>query len=209
MTIHPGLHLSCGPSIVINRVPFCPASILAYTINQMITPAISVHAYGSNQLYSSASLRQDELLLFHLCLSFFLVPHKETGKQVISLSTQIIGEKPQTVSGPLWVTIHSPVVLTLLMVALDVRNSDLCSWALPYGITALVGRVWWGGFWGIITSFLLSSLPSTSGTSLSERLQFLLHLNPKAGWGWGGWREREAGRETDSFIYLFSSSIDV
>lgn len=41
---------------------------------------------------------------------------------MISTSTQIIGEKPQTVSGPLWGIIHPSVVLTLMIVSRAVRE---------------------------------------------------------------------------------------
>lgn len=166
----------------------------------MITPAISVHAYGRNQLYSSASLRQDELLLFHLCLSFFLVPHKETGKQMISLSTQIIGEKPQTVSGPLWVTIHPSVVLTLLMVALDVRNSDLCSWALPYGITALVGRVWWGASEGSLPPFFSLPFYQPQAPHFQRGCSFCYTLILRQG---GDGEDGEKERQEEKQILLF------
>lgn len=36
---------------------------------------------------------------------------------MISPSTQIIGEKPQTVSGPLWVIVHLSVELALMTVS--------------------------------------------------------------------------------------------
>lgn len=74
--------------------------------------------------------------MLHLFLLFFLVPHKATEKQIISLSTQIIGEKPQTVSGPPWVIIHPTVVLTLMMVSCAICNSDLDGLALSNGIIA-------------------------------------------------------------------------
>lgn len=43
-------------------------------------------------------------------------------KQMISPSTQIIGEKPQTVSGPLWVIVHLRVELALVMVSHAIRR---------------------------------------------------------------------------------------
>lgn len=41
---------------------------------------------------------------------------------MISPSTQIIGEKPQTVSGPLWVIVHRSVELALVMVSHAIRR---------------------------------------------------------------------------------------
>ena len=180
-----------------HRAPLDSASVLGLTMGKMITRAISVHAYGSHRLCSSASLRQADWWLLYLCLFFFLVPYKATEKQIISLSTQIIREKPQTVSGPLWVIIHPTVVLTLLVVSCTIWNSDLGSLALPYGIIALRKA---GG--GPPSHIFPSSLPiGLRPTSLSEWLQFLHYtfrvvLTPLPGGGGG----RMGERETDSFF---------
>lgn len=100
----------------------------------MIALAVSVCAYGTRWLYSSARVSDQ---LSHDCsafVGFSFRCHIRKQKQIISPSTQIIGEKPQTVSGLLWVIIHSAVVLTLVMVSCAFQNSDLCSPALPYGL---------------------------------------------------------------------------
>ncbi|XP_073751799.1 potassium channel subfamily K member 10 isoform X2 [Callorhinus ursinus] len=80
---------------------------------------------------NTIALEKAEFLRDHICVSpqeletLIQVPHKATEKQIISPSTQIIGEKPQTVSGPLWVIIHPTVVLKLTMHALDADNAGV------------------------------------------------------------------------------------
>lgn len=136
--------------------PFHPASILDGAINPMITLAISVHAYGIHRWYS-ADLRQlSDYCATFVCLSFWC----HIRKQIISPSTQIIGEKPQTVSGPLWVIIHPIVVLALMMVSCAVQKviyaARHCLMALQHW-----GKLE-GGVQGIVTSPLLSSFTSIS-----------------------------------------------
>lgn len=137
--------------------PFHPAGILDGAINQMITLAISVHAYGTHRWYSSADLRQlSDYCATFVCLSFWC----HIRKQIISQRTQIIGEKPQTVSGPLWVIIHPIVVLALMMVSCAVQK------VIYAARHCLMGLQHWGkvegGVQGIVTSPLLSSFTSIS-----------------------------------------------
>lgn len=124
--------------------------------------------------------------MLHPFLFFFLVPHKATEKQIISPSTQIIGGKPQTVSGPPWVIIHPTVVLTLMMVSCAICNSDLDGLALSNGITApgWEGGVGGGTRWGGVQTHL-----TFRGAAVSF-YTFWVVLTPGGGGGKMGERDR-------------------
>lgn len=69
----------------------------------------------------------DKPMIMALRLFVFMVPHKKRKKQMISPNTQIIGEKPQTVIGPLWAIIYPCAALTLMMASCAVWKCDLHS----------------------------------------------------------------------------------
>jgi hypothetical protein len=60
-------------------------------------------------------------------LFVFMMPHEEREKQMISPSTQIIGEKPPTVIGPPWAIAYPRASLTLMMTSCAVWKCDLHS----------------------------------------------------------------------------------
>lgn len=68
-------------------------------------------------------------MIMCLWLFVFMMPHEEREKQMISPSTQIIGEKPPTVIGPLWAIAYSRAALTLMMTSCAVWKCDLHSLA--------------------------------------------------------------------------------
>lgn len=94
---------------------------------------------------------------------------------MISTSTQIIGEKPQTVSGPLWGIIHPSVVLTLMMVSRAVREVIYAARHCLLGLQhqgELGGSVGGGrGRLYLLASLFLHVNPTPS--ILCQRLQFL------------------------------------
>lgn len=104
---------------------------------------------------------------------------------MISLSTQIIGEKPQTASGPLWAIDHLRVMLTLMMVSHAVKRMIYTAGFCLMGLQCW-GQVGEGGLSDHCPP--PTSLPSRQPRArlAGERLHFLLGLSgPNAGWGAG------------------------
>lgn len=69
----------------------------------------------------------DKQVITALGLFVFMVLPKKRKKQMISPSTQIIGEKPQTVMDPLRAIIYPCAALTLMMASCVVWKCDLHS----------------------------------------------------------------------------------
>lgn len=136
------------------------------------------------------------------------MPHKETEKQIISLSTQITGEKPQTVSGPLRAIAHPRVALTLRMMSRAAQSSDLRSPAWPHGMIAWGGGDLGGGASkGSLTPLLFFHI-NLRPASFCERLwilcyTFLVVLMP------GGWQEGGGRKDRYSFTCFFSSFLEI
>lgn len=137
-----------------NGTAWYSTSILNWAVNQMITLSISVHppvAFFSQSQTSCMMIAR---------LSFWC----HIRKQMISPSTQIIGEKPQTVSGPLWVIVLLSVKLAFMTVSHVVRR---VIYPAGLGVTGLQhwrqlrGR---GGskWWLPLSLFLLINLRPTS-----------------------------------------------
>lgn len=179
---HAGFHLRCGPNMIMNGAAWYSTSILNWAVNQMITLSISVHppvAFFSQSQTSCMMIAR---------LSFWC----HIRKQMISPSTQIIGEKPQTVSGPLWVIVLLSVKLALMTVSHVVRR---VIYPAGLGVTGLQhwrqlrGR---GGGQVMVTPVTLPSHQPQAHLTW-KRLQFPLYLpgGPKAEECWGGeWRGR-------------------
>lgn len=92
---------------------------------------------------------------------------------MISLSTQIIGEKPQTVSGPLWLIVHLRVELALVTVSHAIRRVIYAARLRVMGLQhwgQLGGR---GGVQVVVTPVTLPSHQPQARLTW-ERWQFLL-----------------------------------